>query len=374
MTFPYYPKSREIYSHTGLRGIAAMVVVLRHIYDPRDDGIFRFINWAGYAVDLFFILSGFILNWVYLQQSKSLNWASYFCARFARIVPLYILTTLLFIPPANIYSMIKHGATYVGKDYIVTIFCNLFIISGIINGSHKTLNYPAWSISVEVFCYIFVFPLLIMVWTALSKKRFFLGASVFLVIVLTILLVMCYRQQPFYILHAYWDSSWLARGIFGFSIGFILCSIYRESLIATWKPSIGIINMTILGCIIVFVLTRVGFMEGHTLLYSLPILVFFTAYDEGFFANFLKLPIIQWLGDRSYSVYLWHAILIYNIELFYRPIFAKANVNPPYGMTYLILVLGFVLLISDISYRFFEVPCRDYIRILGKKKFGYCMK
>ena len=47
MTFPHYPKSREIYSHTGLRGVAAMNVFLFHMYQGQHDGVFRLIDWGG---------------------------------------------------------------------------------------------------------------------------------------------------------------------------------------------------------------------------------------------------------------------------------------------------------------------------------------
>jgi len=67
------PGAPVIYSHTGLRGIAAMSVFLAHIADPDvtnwnlDQRFFEFFRWSGYAVDLFFILS-----WLHSELGLSL--------------------------------------------------------------------------------------------------------------------------------------------------------------------------------------------------------------------------------------------------------------------------------------------------------------
>jgi peptidoglycan/LPS O-acetylase OafA/YrhL len=88
-----------IYSHTGLRGIAAMYVLLFHLLwaggDLRANKFCQWFQWGGYSVDLFFILSGFILNWVYLSSAAAMNWETYLKARVARILPLYLLHSFI---------------------------------------------------------------------------------------------------------------------------------------------------------------------------------------------------------------------------------------------------------------------------------------
>ena len=366
MTFPHYPKSREIYSHTGLRGIAAMVVVLFHFYSGHNSVILLFLNWVGYAVDFFFILSGFILNWVYLGKGSSLNWSSYLKARIARIIPLYFLTTLVFLP-CDIFSYLKYGLTYLGKDYPVTLLSNLLMISGIMDGDHHTLNVPAWSISVEFFCYLTVFPLLVILAKFISKKRFSIYFLVFLVLICTKGLVFCYHTPPIPILDWHWNSSFLMRGIFGFSLGFFLCSIYRKSATAQCRPRVGHINFVIFGAVIVFFLARLSYIPEDTLLYAFPFLVFFTAYDEGIFAVLLKLSPLQWLGERSYSIYLWHVPVLYFMGRTYKYICSLHVGTPYYRLTYFFLFLLIVLAISELSYRYIEIPCRNYIRNMGRK-------
>src|ERR1700744_3320893 len=94
----------DIRSHTSLRGIAAVLVVAFHYAVPLrhvgfDVNRYTLLVARGYLwVDLFFILSGFILCHVYANQLVDIrSIASFFRARFARIYPLHIATLLLLV-------------------------------------------------------------------------------------------------------------------------------------------------------------------------------------------------------------------------------------------------------------------------------------
>ena len=91
MSLPRTTRMPEIYSHTGLRGIAAFSVFAGHLYETQaanwglSEACFRLFLWGPEAVDLFFVLSGFILNYVYLGgNNPRVAWKSYCAARFAR--------------------------------------------------------------------------------------------------------------------------------------------------------------------------------------------------------------------------------------------------------------------------------------------------
>src|SRR5262249_34547649 len=140
---------RTIYSHTGLRGLAASYVVLFHFFGDLevspDSLVSVFVFNAGYAVDLFFILSGFILNWVYLpSDDRRVPWRSYLQGRAARILPLYYLTMLVCLM-LSLYSIARHGHALVGEHFPLKVLLNLFLLSGIVWGWRGTLNVPAWS-------------------------------------------------------------------------------------------------------------------------------------------------------------------------------------------------------------------------------------
>jgi peptidoglycan/LPS O-acetylase OafA/YrhL len=369
MTFPHYPKSREIYSHTGLRGIAAMSVVMAHIYIGQssdwhlNEKIFRFFQWHNYAVDLFFILSGFILNWVYLSSGKDVNWWSYIRARVARITPLYYATTIIAIP-ITIYSYIKHGYEFIGEhNYTLVGLANLLMVSGVIG--LPTLNKPAWSISVEFFCYLAIFPILVWFARRLTTKKYGLITSIFLVFILTQGLILSYSVDPINIFNYNWNSQFMLRGLLGFPIGFILCSIYRSPLI--WKPTDSLINLILLGSLLVFILTRINFIPSHILLYIFPFVIYFSTFDQGILANILKLNLFEWLGERSYSIYLLHMPILTCFPAFSKWIFAHylSKLHPTGNINCMILV-SIILVTSELSYKYFELPARNYIRKIGE--------
>ncbi|MGN1288298.1 MAG: acyltransferase family protein [Bradyrhizobium sp.] len=82
----------ELRALTGLRGVAAMAVAFAHFqlfYPGYANAPFMWGN----AVDLFFVLSGFTLSYVYRRED--VQFSSFFTARIARIYPLYLLTTVI---------------------------------------------------------------------------------------------------------------------------------------------------------------------------------------------------------------------------------------------------------------------------------------
>ena len=365
-----------IYSHTGIRGIAAMSVFLMHIYRMHstaawnlDQRLFQFFEWGDYAVDLFFILSGFILNWVYLDsKGKLLNWSSYFRARVARIMPLYYVTSIASIPALYI-SYLKHGSEYIhigSHNYILVGILNLLMFSGFLG--MPTFNGPGWSISVEFFCYVFVFPLLVWVGKSLVLKRYALATQILFVILLITCLLISYQIPLIHFYRWDWDSHFLARGVFGFSAGFLICTIYRTSYC---KPKAGLINLIIFSVVAVFLLTQLHYLTGYFLLLALPLLVYFTAFDKGVAASILKLNMFQWLGERSYSIYLWHYPVLSLYPDLSKWICNRIFKSSAYfGLLNCIALVFIVLFISELSYHFFELPCREYIRNLRRQQSG----
>jgi peptidoglycan/LPS O-acetylase OafA/YrhL len=362
---------RCIYSHTALRGIAAASVFLSHLYEEYrtawhlDPKAFTLFLWSWPAVDLFFMLSGFILCWVYLCRDVSPDWKDYLLARLGRILPLYYLTLIPFLATAP-WKLKECGAPNIVRIYSGLALQNILLVSGIINGPNSCwlFNRPSWSIGVEFFCYLFVFPLLAFAAREISKGR--LAATIFslMAVLSTGLLVSSQQDHPLQIFNVSWHCTWLLRGIFGFSAGVFLCSLFR--ILSKRQPHNILINAALLASIIVFLLTRLGHLPQNALLCAFPLLVFFTAYDRGFTAKVFKLGPVQWMGERSYGIYLWHWVVLTTFPWLSEILFVKLlhfQEFPPFWNC--IILLTAVLLLSELSYRYFESPCRAFVRRLS---------
>lgn len=148
---------------TGLRFFAAIHVVIFHYgrqATPFNSGLWgKWAQMGPLAVSFFFVLSGFILAWVYSARPSltcPANRARYYRARISRIYPMYLLAIV-----AAVFLFIRYSpftpetqASYVGK-----IFMNLFMVQAWLPGLPMAINGPAWSLSVEAFFYI-IFPFL----------------------------------------------------------------------------------------------------------------------------------------------------------------------------------------------------------------------
>src|SRR5258708_21739589 len=116
----------------------------------------------GLLVDMFFILSGFVISSSY--PAKSTGTQSYFrfmIRRVARIYPLHVLTLFLFV---GLTLLGIADSTLTSTGNLSDFFYNLFLVQAWGVTDHLSFNSPAWSISAELFCYI-LFPVLMLIST-----------------------------------------------------------------------------------------------------------------------------------------------------------------------------------------------------------------
>ena len=360
-----------ILSHAGIRGVAATIVMFVHFvyYGITNNHIslghekhLICVGWI--AVDLFFMLSGFILCWVYNLQDKAIFWKRYLVARIARICPLYYITLFLAIILIA-YSYIRHGLQYIGQhNFLESFAANIFLISGVVD--LPTFNGPAWSISVEFTCYLAVFPLLV-----LTARRWFSGGdSRYRKIAIIILIeAICVIGLQLCILHQNykfnsWSPIWILRGLFGFTGGFFLGILFRMI-----KPKLlYIIYLKIISCVSAafVVLAVIGVIPATIAIYALPFLVLTLAYDIGPIAALLSTKALQKLGDLSYGIYMWHMLILlafikqlqFHLGSFFNPGCGA------FGIVSFLLYAALVIVVAALSYRWFEVPSRKWIRSL----------
>lgn len=150
-----------------MRAIAALMVVANHMFEESIGGIFKYIG--GLGVDIFFVLSGFLMVHT---QSERRGAQKFFLDRIKRIYPTYIITSL---PLIIIICIIKQ------QD--VTLFLgNIFLLPGLNFDNYKMVNPPAWTLVYEMIFYIFFSLALI-----LSRKKA-VTATITCTIIIAILL------------------------------------------------------------------------------------------------------------------------------------------------------------------------------------------
>ena len=160
--------TKEIRSLTGLRGVAAFMVVLYHLGGHHlGQGVARQLVEHGYLwVDLFFSLSGFVLAITYTKYFaaglKASALQKFTLERIARIFPLFWFVTLLGFGRAQMYShfgLAVHGATSAVPvpPTAFTLVTNLLLIQAW--GLAGSIVGPGWSLSTE-WAVSLAFPLL----------------------------------------------------------------------------------------------------------------------------------------------------------------------------------------------------------------------
>lgn len=350
---------RTIFSHTALRGIAAIFVVIAHL-DLLDWFVgagfittFAF-RWHAQCVDLFFILSGFILNHVYSNSDK-ISWKKFYKARIGRIFPLYYLTLFFMIALDVVWSQFFGRET--GRLDFLYILQNLFMLSGWmgldIEGplGGTAYNSPAWSVSVEVFLYFAIFPLLFL--TQRKVKGLFTHLALIGSFAFGVSCVYLFDLPDRY--------YFITRGICGFTAGFYIRSLMRHySFPRPFVRFIGIFGLLLTAVAIP------AYIPRGTLPLWFALIVFATAYDSGPFCKTLKNGLFQYLGDRSYSIYLWHLPLLELIRLFFLGNDIAASFDHSFALKVSMFgTFGIALfIVSELSYRYFECPMRNLIRKL----------
>jgi peptidoglycan/LPS O-acetylase OafA/YrhL len=146
---------RVFNSLDGLRGIAAIAVFTRHVPDRTIEG---FLSGSYLAVDLFFVLSGFVLAHSYLSRLQGqMSIATFMRARFIRLYPLYILGTVVSIPLLFHSQVARALSTHDVAGLLKPLGCLAFSFAflpappGLSPDLHPyPLNFPAWSLFFEL--------------------------------------------------------------------------------------------------------------------------------------------------------------------------------------------------------------------------------
>ena len=365
-------RTGEIRALTGMRGVAALVVVAYHYVDSRIN-LPSAIGPGYVGVDLFFILSGFVMAMNYGQRFQNgFKWRAYVTflqARFARVYPLYICVTL-----ATYILIEATGATSPNRPTLVLAF-NTLAFQGLGAGliyhpAGSVLVGPAWSISVEVGAYL-LFPMLAMLSLFRSHviAAVIVAASLFCLITLQFLptawLDQEYRRGPFDIYST--STLWpLARCFAGFMLGLVAWRVSESGFARSFK------RRGIFDALLILILAVLWAMRGMDVLivFMFPLLILQISTDTSPIARLLGSRLVHFIGELSYAIYLIHipAAEFLSYKLLF-PIIDAHHVPHAWTVS-LFLIFIVVLFLAWLSFEFIEKPSRRKLRLWFNRPVG----
>lgn len=321
----------------GMRGIAALAVVFFHM-SP---------HWAGYlAVDLFFVLSGFILAHVYFFVPERVSMWSFTVQRVARLYPLHIFTLITFVCA---YRLANGAMPSYEDGNLYVLLQHLTLTNNVgLSSTHVTFNTVSWSISVEFWLNILFFALVPVI---LKTERLLALAAVCFAL---LFLGAPHLFQASTNIAGVFNSG-LLRGAGSMALGILSYKLYRtlksnHSHRATWLSLAELITVTAALLIVLArpeKLSATDFLAPFVFAAMIPIF----AMEQGALSRvFGKL---SWLGEISYSVYLNHLALLF---------LARAFLTDLNSVTFTAVYVAAVLIYSRLTFVYVEGPARRAIR------------
>jgi len=351
----------EIKSLTGLRGVAAVLVLFYHAmsrgigFQPLD----RIIHHGYISVDLFFVLSGFVMALTYgsgvVRGAIWKHQLEFLGHRVARIFPLYAAVTLACFLVAQAGLLHPPGV----DNLFHALLKNLLMIQAWGAGG-TGLNNPGWSISAEWGAYL-LFPAL--AGAALLSRRFvaigITAASALVVVILAALPDSAYsivRSGPLNIAFGPTPAP-LVRCLSEFTLGLLAWRLSRHPGVGGYTvrnpPSV---------VLVVAILVLFALPESDPLLVLLfPLLILSLCSDRPAIARFLGSDLIYRLGVWSYALYLVHEPILEAapaVEAF----MARHGIQPAHTLGHGLMV-AVVFVVAPLAHRIVEVPGRRVLRV-----------
>ena len=351
----------DIKALTGVRGIAALWVAVYHVLllDTLPWPVNNLISHGYLAVDMFFILSGFVmaLSYRHLFEKKVFgrNYLIFLIRRFARIYPLYFVATL-FIVLINIVHVSKSW-----DPSIASLLENIFLIQGW--GLGNSIDGASWSISTELAAYL-LFPVFVMT-TLRGKYALATSAALYIIGIITLSQIdlSAYEVNGHWPMNIYYASTPypLIRCLCEFGVGLVT---FRLALSDKVK---GLISSTLVSVVLFMTSFTLLFIRDTDVIFiaTIPfiIIVLSTASDNLISRLFAWKPVF-FLGEISYAVYLLHFEFL-RVRVLGKPWLIHHNVQPVLAeVTASSMFLVGLLFTSYVAFRFLEVPARRAIRRL----------
>jgi len=334
--FSHFSSPIVLFNLQALRAFAALNVVALHtaVISPSYQlpvSIFKFFDgWGASGVDIFFVLSGFIMIFILSKNSPSPG--KFFIDRITRIAPLYYFLTLLLFLSTLFFPELFRTTSQIFFSHLLA---SIFFVNQFFYNSWPIL-YDGWTLEYEMLFY-----LLLTIGLCLKNRGISIGF-----VVLSIIMLSFYRLVDLIAIEF----------IFGIAAALIFLYLPNRPWLFWVYFSTGIIMLI---SQIVSDLSFIPGMQYRTVRFGIP--AFFLVLGLAGIAS-IKKGLLTRLGDASYSIYL---IQVFTIPAFYK----GANILNRYSIIELIpndlLALGCITVTACVGilvHYYCEVPLTQLAR------------
>lgn len=355
----------------GLRGIAILLVVSLHYLSDSTVGpfgslLYRFgsafrLGWSG--VDLFFVLSGFLIGGILLEARNAENYfRTFYTRRCFRILPLYFVWVTLFALATLFFGNSIGGV--IPNDVAALRFLPFYylFLQNYLFLPVSTLGWfwlaVTWSLGIEEQFYLVSPPLV----------RFLSLRKLKLVLLTALIVTPLVRAALFLLWHPGRSVMyiWTPCRADSLAMGMLVALFWHEGKIQTWYAAHRTEFYAILGLLtalvplsIKWVFSPYAFWMGFlgyswlALLFSCLLLLSLLA-PRGLWSRVLRLSFLRELGRLSYCIYLIHLLVLglcHALLLHHWP-----TISTVPGALVTIFAFGLTYVLAFLSWRFIEYP------------------
>ena len=366
-------KRRYITGLDGIRAIAVIMVLAYHL----KLALFK----SGFlGVTVFFVLSGYLITGILIsevEEEGTIDLKNFWLRRIRRLVPavMSMAVVIIFVSAVVNRVIFTKGC----KDFLASVlgFNNWWQIFNKVS-YFEAAGVPSpfthcWSLAIETQFYL-IYPLILLGIYKLVKSRgegrakrglLFAGVTLLLALISVILMIVLFDPQQ--------DASRVYYGTdtraFSLLFGALLAILWDYRMVprrlsASVNMVLGSVSFAVLLVMTIAIngSSNFWYRGGQFVGTILTVLVIYTVLGrKTWLSRFLSNPVLKWIGDRSYSIYLWHYPIILLI---------RKGIKASWGITLIEIVLSVVL--AELSYRFIETPIRhgiigEYLNILRSR-------
>ena len=366
-------KRRYITGLDGIRAIAVIMVLAYHL----KLALFK----SGFlGVTVFFVLSGYLITGILIsevEEEGTIDLKNFWLRRIRRLVPAVMSMAVVIIFVSTVVNRVIF--TKGCKDFLASVlgFNNWWQIFNKVS-YFEAAGVPSpfthcWSLAIETQFYL-IYPLILLGIYKLVKSReegrakrglLFAGVTLMLALISVILMIVLFDPQQ--------DASRVYYGTdtraFSLLFGALLAILWDYRMVprrlsASVNMVLGSVSFAVLLVMTIAIngSSNFWYRGGQFVGTILTVLVIYTVLGrKTWLSRFLSNPVLKWIGDRSYSIYLWHYPIILLIS---------KGIKASWWITLIEIVLSVVL--AELSYRFIETPIRhgiigEYLNILRSR-------